>query len=323
MATLTVVAINDTYLSPQYLDYFIAAFNQQDCSDFNVIWLNQARDPQVLTQALQSARFQNAIIHMTYPYLGHICCWEIPQTLTHALVHPAMGTYFAFLHKECLPAPDFVSSLLEGVSQAEAALGPNSIYILNQLRCPLTIEDVVANPDWHTAMQTTPAQSWSQRNIFQRPAWAWREERWLEDTFCVSVALAMQLQCFSCVQVPLFFQDVFDLFLQLSERAYCQHIHWVRMGGGILYHLNHPRLFYELGRPFLQQVRQHPEWFGHLALYEFADSDFDYIEPFEQGERLIDFKINRAIHYLQYSENGTMTLWMQALDRHHGFTGGL
>lgn len=321
MATLTVVAVNDTYLSADYLYFFVAALNQQDRTDFNVIWINQMKDPQPLQSALNAAQFPYVIFQVAYPYVGDVCCWEIPQTLQAVLQHPLMGTYLAFLHKECVPAPDFVASILRGIADAESVHGSDNVYILNQLRSPLTLADL-SRSDWYGYLQQTPAQSWSQRNIFQRQPFLWREERWLEDTFCIPVHVAKQLNCFGCVEVPLFFQDVFDLFLQLSERSYCHHLRWLRLGGGVIYHLSHPRVFYELSQAFLVQVRQHPQLFGHLALYEFADSDFDYQEPFVKGERLIDFKINRAIHYLQYSQKGTMTLWMQALDRYQGFNAG-
>lgn len=322
MATLTVVAVNDPYLSVSYLDYAIACLNQQDSPDFNVIWINQCPENQSLTAALSQANFEWFIYQPQFPFVGPVCCWEVPMTLHRILQHPETGTYLTYLHKECCPAPDFVSSLLHGIHQAETALGQDNIYILNQLRSPLTLADM-NQANWYDKLQQTPAKAWSQRNVFQRPTYTWREERWLEDVFCIPVHLVQRLNLFGCVTLPLFFQDVFDLMLQISERPYAQFIRWVRLGGGVIYHLNHPRCFYELSQLFFQQVRHQSALFSHLALYEFAQSDFDYQEPFVDGERQVDFKINQAVRYLQYSERGTMTLWMRALDQWNGFSAAL
>ena len=96
----------------------------------------------------------------------------------------------------------------------------------------------------------------------------------------------------------------------------------IHLGHPVIWHLNHPRPFYEYRREFLDAVRQRSELFGHLALYELATdslnfAQFDYQENFAQGERIIADQLHQFVHYMRYSPKGTVSLWQQSLHQLH------
>lgn len=312
---ISFVIVNDYYLEPTYLSFLIHALNQQTSEHFNTFWINQSPDNADLQKALQHANFPYLIIQPQHLILESVCCWEIPRVLAKVLEHKQVGDYFVYLHKECWPDPRFVEETLWGIRESEANLGSDNIYILNQLRSDLTMGDL-KDDVFLEQIKASELLSWTLRSPFKAPAYIYREERWEEDAFCMPVHLAKRFSFYHCINFPLYFQDIFDLMFILGDKPYLQEIHWVRLGQPLIYHLNHPRFFYEYSRSFLAAVKEKPDYFGHLALYDMAGSDYSYQEPFENKQRKIDtIKIYRMFHYMKFSHNGTMTLWAQALDQ--------
>jgi hypothetical protein len=312
-AALTFLISHHRYLSSAYLEGQIRALNAQTHSDFQVIYLQQGSDDAGLKRALEGARFAYQVVTIPYPELAGVCCWDLVRLIGGMFNHPVWGAYWTYLHQECWPAPDFVGSVLAGIAASEAVHGPEAVYRVNQLRCPLLPEQIQADT-WLQELEQSPSITWIERRLHQRD-FVFRPEPWSEDAFVLPVALTRQYRLFSAVaEMPLYFQDLFDLFLQLPDQAWFGSVKWIRLGQPVIYHLNHPRAFAEYGLPFLQAVRQRPDLFGHLALFELAQADFDYHEGFDRdGERLISTHLHRFVQYMRYSERGTMTLWMQAL----------
>ncbi|PKL80290.1 MAG: hypothetical protein CVV27_00595 [Candidatus Melainabacteria bacterium HGW-Melainabacteria-1] len=309
---LSLLIVNSPYLEPIYLDYQIDALNRQTSRDFQVFYLNQEATADALQLALQRAEFGFTIINLPFPWLAGTCCWDLISVLGHLLEQPVHGDYFSYLHKECLPAPDFVASLLSGIAAAEAEFGTEVIYRLNQLHCQQTVSDL--GPQWPVELAATGPLYWIDRTPFA-PSYVYAERAWQEDAFAMPVALARRSHLFSCVSFPLFFQDLYDLIYQLPSLPGFESLRWVHLGQPAIWHLSHPRAFREYRREFLQAVRAHPQLFGHLALYELAAEDFDYQEDFSAGERIIPAHLHRFVHYMRYSERGTVTHWRHAYIR--------
>ncbi|MEZ0370987.1 MAG: hypothetical protein ACAI44_17980 [Candidatus Sericytochromatia bacterium] len=308
--SLSILITNTPYLSPAHLLLQVDALNRQTSQDFQVFYLNQEPGPEVLQQALQGARFVYRIIQLPFPWLAGTCCWDMVSVTGRLLEQPVHGAYMTYLHKECLPAPDFCERLLAGIGASEAEFGPEAVYRLNQLRCSQRAEELGAL--WPLELAAADPIYWIARTPFA-PQYAYAERSWEEDAFALPVALAVRTRLFSCVRFPLFFQDLFDIFYQLPSLPGFASVRQVHLGQPVIWHLNHPRAFPEYRRSFLQAVRSHPELFGHLALYELAADDFDYIEEFSQGERVIPAHLHRFVHYMRYSEKGTVTLWRKQL----------
>lgn len=160
--TLSLVIVNDHYLADRHLDYLIDTLNQQTCQDFHVFWINQQPTAMILEDKLEGARFSSEIHTFPYPFIHGVCCWEIPQSLHHILSQPTIGDYFVYLHKECLLEPHFVETLLAGIATTEKSQGFQTVYMLNQLRTPLTVAQL--NPQTYLeALQTGDLQTWALR----------------------------------------------------------------------------------------------------------------------------------------------------------------
>lgn len=316
---LSLLLSNSPYLDSAHLDLQIDALNRQTSRDFQVFYLNQERAPQNLWRALKKAIFPFQIVPLPFPWLAETCCWDMVSVVGQILDQPVHGPYMSYLHKECLPAPDFVESLLTGIEQAEARWGPSSIYRLNQLRCQQSLAQLGGFYPFELA-QAQPI-SWIERRPY-KPEFICLQAAWQEDAFALPIELARQTKLFSSVSFPLFFQDLFDIFYLLPNLEAFKEVNLIHLGQPVIWHLNHPRHFLEYRREFLQEVRRHPQLFGHLALYELAAEDFHYIEDFEQGERIIPAHLHRFVHYMRYSEKGTVSLWQRALQHsyHHSPT---
>lgn len=307
---LSLIITNSAYLSDRHLEFQIDALNRQTRRDFQVFYLNQMPQPDSLQRVLQRAFFPVRLVQLNYPWLAQTCCWDLVTVMGRLLEQPVHGPYLSYLHKECLPAPDFVAQLLEGIAATEAELGSECIYRLNQLHCPLEVEAL--EPLYPLQLAAAENRYWIRRTPFA-PEYVFQERAWEEDAFALPVELARRTQLFSAVPFPLFFQDLFDIFYQLPHLPRFEQVHQVHLGQPVIYHLNHARPFQEYRQVFLQAVRAHPQLFGHLALYDLAAEDFDYREGFTQGERIISEQLKRFVHYMRYSDKGTVTLWRQAL----------
>lgn len=319
-APLTFLIAHHRYLPSAYLAGQIRALNAQDSRAFQVIYLHQGADATALQADLQQATFPHQVVAIPYPELAGVCCWDLVRYVGGMFGHSVWGAYWSYLHQECWPAPDFVSSVLAGIAASEAEHGSEAVYRVNQLRCPL-MPDEIAPETWLTQLAQSDAISWIERRPHRRD-FVYRLAPWSEDAFVLPVALTRHYQLFSAVQMPLYFQDLFDLFLHLPDQPWFASVKWVQLGQPVIYHLNHPRAFVEYTLPFLQAVRQRPDLFGHLALFELAQTDFDYHEGFDRdGERVISGHLHRFVQYMRYAERGTVTQWLRALNQAHGLPG--
>ncbi|PIQ27788.1 hypothetical protein COW64_06420 [bacterium (Candidatus Blackallbacteria) CG18_big_fil_WC_8_21_14_2_50_49_26] len=314
--TLSLLITHHRYLEPAYLEWQIQSLNAQSTSDFQVIYLHQGHDNASLKQALLQASFPYQVLSLPYPEIAGVCCWDLVSIVGELLMQSAWGAYWTYLHQECLPAPDFVAEVLHGIQASEAEYGSQAVYRVNQLRCRLLPADLSAGKGLDELPQSQ-AISWIDRTPYQR-RFLFRKAPWSEDAFVLPVALSRQYHLFSAVRFPLWFQDLFDLFLQLEDKIWFKEVHWIHLGHPVIYHLNHPRQFLEYTQTFLKAVRLHPELFQHLALFELAQEDFDYQEGFEpDGERVIPQHLHRFVQYMRYADRGTMSLWIRTLDQYH------
>ncbi|MBF2051868.1 MAG: hypothetical protein IGS03_00210 [Candidatus Sericytochromatia bacterium] len=309
---LSIFITNNPYLNPEHLWYQVEALNAQSDQRFQVFYLNQAPDPEPLHQALQQARYTCSVIPLPFPWLANTCCWDMVSVTGRLLAQPVHGKWWTYLHKECLPAPDFVEKLLQGLAAAEAELGSDCVFRLNQLRCEQDLQALKGlGLNYLDKLAASQPVTWIDRVPFV-PGPVYRQAPWSEDAFALSVDWSRRSGLFN-LRIPLFFQDLFDVFYQLPQLPAFAHIPQVHLGQPVIYHLNHPRAFYEYRREFLQQVRQYPKIFGHLALYELAQDDFDYQEDFTQQQRVIPQHLHQFVRYMRYSERGTVTLWLKHL----------
>lgn len=307
---LSIVISNSPYLSDLHLELQVDALNRQTSKDFQVFYLNQDSHHHGLHAALKQAYFPFKVIDLPFPWLAETCCWDLVSVMGHLFEQDLHGRYMTYLHKECLPAPDFVETTLSGIASAETELGHLAIYRLNQLRCQQQIGDL--NLLYPLQLAASDPIYWIARTPF-RARYTYQVRAWEEDAFALPVALIREKQLFSCVRFPLFFQDLFDIFYLLPQTPGFENIPFVHLGEPVIYHLNHERIFKEYRQEFLTAIRQQPQLFGHLALYELAEQAFDYSEPFSQGIRQIPAHLHRFVRYMRYSEKGTVTLWHRAL----------
>lgn len=310
LPALSLIITNNPYLDPGHITLQVDALNRQTSRDFQVFYLNQDRSADGLAAALRQARYPFRIVQIPFPWLGDTVCWDLVSVFGQVLDQPVHGPYMSYLHQECLPAPDFVASLLGGIAASEQVHGQDVIYRLNQLRCEQTLAQLGAL--WPQELAQAQPISWIARRPYQ-PSYRFAPRPWEEDAFALPLALLRRQRLFSCVSFPLFFQDLFDIFHQLPQLPGWARVPVIHLGEPIIWHLNHPRDFREYRRGFLAQVRQHPQLFAHLALYELAGEAFDYVEDFAAGERIVPAHLHRFVSYMRYSERGTVTLWARAL----------
>lgn len=306
---VSIVISNTPYLSDQHLLWQVDALNRQTSKDFQVFYLNQSPDPTALKHILKQAYFPVQIIQLPFPWLAGTCCWDMVSVMGRLCEQPVHGKYLTYLHKECLPAPDFTARLLEGITAAEKEHGPDNIYRLNQLRCHSEVSQL---EHLYPLDLSTEGIYWIKRTPFA-PHYLYRESPWEEDSFALPLELIRKTNIFGAVDIPLFFQDLFDIFYQIEHLPGFEHINQIHLGYPVIFHLNHARAFKEYRHEFLTKVLAHPHIFGHLALFELASEPFDYHEGFAEGERILSSQLNRFVHYMRYSEKGTVTLWKQAL----------
>lgn len=309
---LSIIITNSPYLSNEHLWFQIDALNKQSDPRFQVFYLNQDRQTQPLREALQEARFRWTVLDLPFLWLAETCCWEMVSVMGRLLAQPVHGKWWTYLHKECLPAPDFVESLIQGLQAAEASTGPDAVYRLNQLRCEQDLSALKElGLNYIAQLAAAKPLTWIERVPFE-PQGLFQARPWSEDAFALSVDWSRRSGLFN-LKMPLFFQDLFDIFYQLPNLPAFAHVQQIHLGQPVIYHLNHARAFYEYRREFLQQVQSYPKVFGHLALFELAQEDFDYREDFTQGERVIPAHLHRFVHYMRYSERGTVSLWLKHL----------
>ena len=150
---------------------------------------------------------------------------------------------------------------------------------------------------------------------------AYYEYRWEDDAFAMSSDLARRLQLFSAVKLPLYFQDIFDIFewMLRAKKPYAEAIRWIRIQDAVIYHLLHPRPFKEYSREFLDGVKDRADLFGHLSLYDLALTSASYHESEDlRKQSLTNKELNQIYNDVRWAQRGTVNLWLQALDQAHG-----
>jgi len=320
---LSVFIVVHENLAFEHVLLLIDALNQQTDTSFNTFWLKQGGDNQELVQQLKNqARFKWFAFHVDYPVIAGVCCWELTHPLKGLMEHAEWGKYWTYLHMECLPVPDWTSQVLTALAAIEAEAGPKIICMLQQLWCTQGLTELDAR-HYNTQLCLGERLTWAYRIPFeqyQRYGFSYWEQPWEEDAFVMSTALTQELGLFKAVQKPLYFQDLFDIFPVLSERPYARDIRWFRIPGAIIHHLFHPRVFGEFSPDFLSEIRSYPEYFGHLAFFQAADQGYSYKES--KAERLKNEpspELNSIYHLLRYKKQGTRSLWLEDLDRWHGY----
>lgn len=322
MQLISLIIVKNAVLDPKHLDFVIQALNQQSDRRFNTFWIDQSLDPLPLRHQLQRAEFDYFILHSPGPLIANVLCWELIQPFDRVISHPQFCPFFTYLHMECIPEIDFIKVILETLPEVQAQLGPRFIAMLQQLYCPLQLSDLHPRHYFeqlrHSRLETWTPEFRTLYSDYRQYAFAWFEQRWHEDAFLMPSALARELHLFSLVQKPLFFQDIFDIFGPLSQRAYAQHIKWLRIPTAICYHLQHARPFGEFSRAFLNQVRQYPDLFGHFGLYDIALTELSYQETDEMRTKgIVSDEMHAFYKATRWGERGTVTLWLEALDQAH------
>lgn len=319
---LSIIVVNSPCLPFEHLPLLVSALNQQSSQNFNTYWIEQSGDISELQALLQNeAQFSWQLLHpgLNYPVLDDVICWELIRPFAEIMESANIAPYFTYLHKECLPRTDFVAELEQRLPELAREYGAEFIAALHQLRSPLQLQDLSA--DWPKQLSEASGRVWKSREAYipycqNHPA-VW-EQNWSEDAFVMPTALARRLHLYSGVRSRLYFQDMFNILAWLPDKPYCQNIRWLRLRDAVIYHLQHPRLFKEYSRHFLDHVREHPEIFGHLALYDMAHSPYGYHEPFQQGQRIeAPGLLNFFYGVVLKSERGTLQIWSRELDGLH------
>lgn len=320
----SLIIVYHDQISNLHLQFLIDALNQQHNKQFNCFWIDQTPDPAHLYQALsQHAQFSWYLFQTDYPVVAGVRCWELISAFAMLMEHPAMGKWFSYLHLECLPRPDFVSHLLNVLPEIERQYGPDTVCILHQLWCDLAVDDL-DNKHYLQQLELSDPKLWFKKISYatykQQMQLAYYEYRWEDDAFAMSSDFARRLQLFSAVKIPLYFQDVFDIFewMLRSKRPYAEAIRWIRIQDAVIYHLLHPRPFKEYSREFLDGVKERPDLFGHLALYDLALTDASYHESENlRKQSLTSTELNQIYNDVRWTSRGTISLWLQALDQAH------
>lgn len=317
---LSLIIVNQPQLPDRHLELLIANLNAQQPQWFNTFWVEQGLDARPLQQLLQqSAHFPWKLLHpgQHHPQLGEVICWELTSSFAEIIADPEIAPFYSYLHKECLPDSQLMHVLAIHLPTLSARYGDDFICALHQLRSPLQLHEL---PFQHSLplLEQTGGDVWKARLPYalyrQQHPDVW-EAPWEEDAFVIPTALARRLELYSAVACPLYFQDMFNILAWLPEKPYCQSVHWLRLRDAVIYHLQHPRHFQEYSREFLDQVREKPEVFGHLALYDMAHSLYGYHEPFQAGKRQeAPGMLNFFYGVVLKSERGTLGLWSLFLD---------
>lgn len=317
---LSFLIVDSPLLEAAYLPLQIEALNRQQSQDFNVFWIHQGPDPEPLRRLLQAqARFGWQLLHAgaDYPLVAGVICWELLRPFAAALHAPEIAPYFSYLHKECLPAPDFVASLARLLPELAGRYGQDFVAACHQLRSPLTRRAL--SGDFMPQLAAAGGHVWKARLPYDRatiPAIA--EQPWAEDAFVMPSALARELALFTAPRSRLWFLDLFNILPPLAQRPWARQIRWLRLRDPVIYHLAHPRAFREYSRDFLAAVRQRPDLFGHLGLYDIAFQGQAYDEPFIAGKRLVDLgRLGLFYGAAVRSQRGSASLWALELDAWH------
>ncbi|MGV3526748.1 MAG: hypothetical protein ACO1RX_21200 [Candidatus Sericytochromatia bacterium] len=323
---ISVVIVYQSHLDPLHLRFLIDALNQQSVMQFNTFWINQSQDDRLLSQTLHNqARFPWIIQPTDHPEVGGVLCWELHTPFQAILEHPDMGRYLTYLHLECLPITHFIKNLLDVLPEIEQVYGPDVICMLQQLRCSLTVQELHPRHYLEQLRLSRPHTWYLHEDYYQvrsQMPMAYWERAWMEDAFLIPSALAHHLGLFSAVRAPLYFQDLFDVLEMLPQQPYAQHIPCLRIPDGVIYHLQHPRLFLEYRREFLTQAHQHPALFGHLSLAKISASPLHFEETAQDRQayhttpRLLSF-----YQLMRWAAQGTVSLWLQDLAHFHGTQG--
>lgn len=321
----SLIIVYHDQISSLHLNFLIDALNQQHNKQFNSFWIDQTHDPSKLYRSLsEQAQFSWYLFQTDYPVVAGVRCWELISAFAQLMEHPAMGKWFSYLHLECLPRPDFVGHLLDVLPEIENHYGPDTVYILHQLWCDLSVEELDAKHYWQQLELSDP-KLWFKKVSYatykQHMQLAYYEYRWEDDAFAMSSDFARRLQLFSAVKLPLYFQDVFDIFewLLRTQKPYAEAIRWVRIQDAVIYHLLHPRPFKEYSREFLDSVKERPDLFGHLSLFDLAQTSAFYQEAKHlRQQSWTSAELNQMYNDVRWRERGTVSLWLQALDRAHG-----
>lgn len=323
MPLLTLVIVYHDQISPLHLDFLLDALNRQTSRAFNTFWINQVPGGgDLATRLAAEAGFAWRLFNIGHPVVAGVVCWDLIGVMALLMEHAEIGEWFAYLHLECLPEASLVRQLTELLPAIAQDYGPRAICMLNQLWCPLRVEQLDRRL-YPEQLRLADNLLWERRvpyEPFRREMpFAYWEYRWEEDAFLMPSALARELKLFSAVREPLFFQDVFDIFTYLGDKPYTRDLHWIRLRDAVVYHLLHPRPFREYRREFFDAVLKLPELFGHLAHYSFAQGERHFIED-ELMRRLniTDAHLNDFYNHLRHGYNGTLTLWRRALDSAHG-----
>lgn len=338
MPPLSFLIVRNPYLDFQHLQFLVAALNQQSNSAFNTFWLDQTTDPEPLQDLLQTqAQFAYTIDHDPPQQVAGVPCWDLTGPFARFMLHPEIGEIFTYLHMECLPDVLFVESILTLWPALKQKYGHHFIAMLEQLRCQLEVGALYLEDGlfWQQ-LQLADLQTWvasaTPYHLPQQGEFEWLLARqWYENAFLMPSELARETGLFSAPPT-LYFQDVFDIFNYVQHRPYWQQIQWLKLPQSIIYHLNHPRAFEEYSEAFLKAVGNHPDLFEGLLIY---DLDWEITYPTLQAEVLkrypglaedlaLDPQRSNAYLGLFYQifrdgEKGTNHLWLQAIDRFHGY----
>ncbi|MEZ0370241.1 MAG: hypothetical protein ACAI44_14225 [Candidatus Sericytochromatia bacterium] len=320
---LSLILVKNAVLDPRHLDFVIDALNHQTDSRFNTFWIDQNPDPAPLKAQLESARFGWKILHTPGQVIAGVACWDLIPAFAALMQFPGIGRYFSYLHMECLPETHFVATILQTLPEIESAFGPAFICMLQQLWCPLKLHDLDPR-HYLEQIRCLDLYTWPEREAFHpalRVGPAYLETPWQENAFLMPTALARELKLYSAVQSPLYFQDVFDIFLALGERPYGRRIRWIWMQEAIIYHLEHWRAFLEFRSEFLAAVLAHPEIFGHLSLYQAAASGLSYLET-DAPRDTVAHELVYFYAHARFGERGSVSLWLKELDQAHGCYSG-
>lgn len=318
---LSIIIVKNPVLDQRHIGFVIHALNQQHDLRFNTFWVDQTETPEVLAGQLDRfARFDWTLVHAPDPIVAGVTCWELVHRFAWLMEHAEMGRWFTYLHMECIPEIDFTARILAALPDLERAFGKRQICALQQLRCPLRREDLDQQA-YLVQLRQSKVTTWAGRERIDptKRSLIFYETPWREDAFMMPSALARELRLYSAPQPPLYFQDVFDILPILAMRPYGQDISWTRLPSALIYHLQHPRAYLEFRREFFAAVRQQPERFGHLGLYDVAARDLGYIETEALREAMHTPHL-LSIFYGEFrlGPRGTLSHWHRALDQAHG-----